>query len=372
MHRSRPKHRLSALLLLLGALGSVTNSFAHDVGLSTAVVQLHANRLEAVLTFAVRETEAIHSLDVNQDGQVSPDEFFLGRDALVTAVATNCLIRFDDVSVQPTDLRGELDSNNVEVQLSFPKPSFKKLELDFLVIRRLAPSHRMFFSLMGSAGETIAERLLSQKVTLVSIQLGPNASATDPAESPAPALSFVGFVKLGIEHILTGYDHLLFLFALLIVTRNFKSALQVITCFTIAHSITLGFAASDLVQVSSRIVEPLIAASILYVGVENIWRCGDPHGRWLLAFAFGLIHGFGFASVLREMGIGGHAGGVAMPLFSFNLGVELGQIAVAAIALPLIWRLRKRELFLRRGVPACSIIVAVGGAYWFVQRMWLG
>jgi hypothetical protein len=173
-----------------------------------------------------------------------------------------------------------------------------------------------------------------------------------------------------VEHILTGYDHLLFLFALLIVTRNFMSALQVITCFTVAHSITLGVAAFDLVQVSSRIIEPLIAVTILYVGVENVWKHGDPHGRWMLTFAFGLIHGFGFASVLREMGIGANAGGVAMPLFAFNLGVELGQIAVAAIALPVIWQLRKKESFVRYGVPTCSVLVALAGSYWLIQRVW--
>ena len=84
----------------------------------------------------------------------------------------------------------------------------------------------------------------------------------------------------------------------------------------------------------------------------------------MLTFAFGLIHGFGFASVLRDMGVGGRAGGVALPLFSFNLGVELGQIAVAAIVLPIIWQLRKRDFFVQRGVPACSAIVALAFGIW--------
>jgi HupE / UreJ protein len=105
--------------------------------------------------------------------------------------------------------------------------------------------------------------------------------------------------------------------------------------------------------------------------VENVWKHGDPHGRWLLTFAFGLIHGFGFASVLREMGVGAQAGGVAMPLLAFNLGVELGQIAVAAVVLPLIWKFRTKPVFVQRWVPACSVLVALAGAYWFVQRVWL-
>jgi hydrogenase/urease accessory protein HupE len=175
---------------------------------------------------------------------------------------------------------------------------------------------------------------------------------------------------LGIEHILKGYDHLLFLLALLIVARNWLSSLKIITCFTIAHSITLAVATLNLLQMPSQLVEPLIAVSIVYVGVENILRRGDPQGRWLLTFAFGLVHGFGFASVLREMGVASREGGVALPLFSFNLGVEVGQIIVAAVALPVIWQLRKQDCFLRRAVPACSVLVAVAGGIWFVQRVW--
>ncbi|MEI2723610.1 MAG: HupE/UreJ family protein [Verrucomicrobiota bacterium] len=359
----------SGLALLLAVLGGATHLLAHEVGLSSATWQWQTNQLEGTLTFAVRETEELVPLDRDRDGRVSPDEFSLGRDALAATIATNCQISLDGVPVEPGDIRCQLDSsNNVDVVLSFPKLQGKELELDFLVIRLLTPGHRMFFSLRDPTGQTIAERLLNQNSTRVLVQFDTDTPAA-PATSPAPPPSFAGFLKLGVEHILTGYDHLLFLFALLIVTRNFMSALQVITCFTVAHSITLGVATFDLLHVSSRIVEPLIAVTIIYVGLENVWKHGDPHGRWMLTFAFGLIHGFGFASVLRELGIGARAGGVAMPLLAFNLGVELGQIAVAAIALPLIWQLRKKELFLRYGVPACSILVALAGAYWLVQRL---
>jgi hypothetical protein len=161
----------------------------------------------------------------------------------------------------------------------------------------------------------------------------------------------------------------LFLFGLLIVTRNFSSSLKIITCFTIAHSITLAVATLSLVQISSKIVEPLIAASIVYVGVENLLRGDDPKGRWLLTFAFGLIHGFGFASVLRELGVGTNGSSITVPLVSFNLGVEVGQIAIAAVALPVIWKLRSNPVFIRRWVPVCSAVVALLGAYWFFERV---
>jgi len=145
------------------------------------------------------------------------------------------------------------------------------------------------------------------------------------------------------------------------------AAAKIITSFTIAHSITLAVATLGWVSISPRIVEPLIAVSIAYVGLENIFR-RDLNRRWLLTFGFGLIHGFGFASVLREMGIGSAVGGVTLPLLSFNLGVEIGQIAIASLVLPVIWNLRRRVFFVARFAPACSIMIALAGAYWLVVR----
>jgi hydrogenase/urease accessory protein HupE len=230
----------------------------------------------------------------------------------------------------------------------------------------LPPGHRQFFSLENPNGEVLAERMLSATADTVTVQMDGAGTQPELAKN-----SFVDFLVLGVKHIWTGYDHLLFLFGLLIVTRNFVSSLKIITCFTIAHSLTLAVATLSLVQISSRIVEPLIAASIVYVGVENLLRGDDPKGRWLLTFAFGLIHGFGFASVLRELGVGANGSGITVPLVSFNLGVELGQIAVAALALPVIWKLRTNPVFIYRWVPACSFLVVLLGGYWFVQRVWL-
>jgi hypothetical protein len=116
-------------------------------------------------------------------------------------------------------------------------------------------------------------------------------------------------------------------------------------------------------------VEAAIAASIVFVGAENLWRRGaEPPGRWALTFVFGLVHGFGFASVLRDLGVGSGGQGIGMPLFTFNLGVEVGQVAIAAVVLPVVWQLRKREWFIRAGVPVISGIVAVAGLFWLLQR----
>jgi len=116
-------------------------------------------------------------------------------------------------------------------------------------------------------------------------------------------------------------------------------------------------------------VEPAIAASIVYVGYENLSRgMTGLRGRWIVTLAFGLIHGLGFASVLREMGVANSGLAAVVPLIGFNGGVEIGQLFVAAIVLPIIFNLRRRPDFIRVGVPACSAAVALAGAYWFLER----
>jgi len=375
------------LWLLLFA-GLARPALAHDPGLSSATVRLFPDKLEAILTFALKDADELAGLDTNNDGQVSAEEYAAVQERLGKTVAEAFEVRFDDTLAKATDIRCQLDqNNNVDVYLSIPGKTFSRLAVRSKMIAGFRLDHRQYFMLQNPSGVTLAERLLSANSDTVEIQVdaGPSSPAATntvpaPAAETAPpstptkstGSAFRQFVLLGVEHIGTGYDHLLFLFALLVVTRSFRSALVVITAFTLAHSITLAVATFNLVQLPARYTEPLIAATIVYVGVENLARRGDPHGRWMLTFAFGLIHGFGFASVLRDMGVGARAGGVALPLFSFNLGVELGQIAVAAIVLPIIWQLRKRDFFVQRGVPACSAIVALAGTYWFAQRVWPG
>jgi hypothetical protein len=117
------------------------------------------------------------------------------------------------------------------------------------------------------------------------------------------------------------------------------------------------------------VIEPLIALSIVYVGVENFLRRGEPRGRWLVTLGFGLVHGFGFAGVLREIGFGGTGNAILWPLAAFNLGVELGQLAVAAVALPVLLALRRRPELARFEVPAASAVVVALGLFWLVQRL---
>jgi hydrogenase/urease accessory protein HupE len=176
------------------------------------------------------------------------------------------------------------------------------------------------------------------------------------------------FLPEGVHHILIGPDHLLFLVGLLLLGGTIRRLALVVTAFTVAHSITLSLAALNLVSPPARIIEPAIALSIVYVGADNLLVHGGRDLRAWIAFAFGFIHGFGFANVLREMDVPARA--LGWSLFSFNLGVEVGQLLVVAVVASAFAALRARsETAGRRLVVAGSIVVVTAGTFWFVQRV---
>jgi hydrogenase/urease accessory protein HupE len=378
MHSGNPGQVLSRLAgsrvvggVILAALFSLVpfrDAAAHDPGLSSLTIRLSTSSLQATLTLAVKDASQLAELDQNQDGTVTQVEFARGRRQLDTAVARQVVIAADGKVAKDKSIRSRLDeNNNVEVRLDFGPVVFSTLEIQSNLIASLPLGHRQYLQVQNLAGETVFERLLSASAHRVTVQMPHTSASMAPFET---VRSFANFLSLGVKHILTGYDHLLFLLGLLIVARGFVSALTIITSFTIAHSITLTVATLHLVQIPSRIVEPLIAASIVFVGVENLLRGDIPNARRMVPFGFGLIHGFGFASALQEAGIGARTGGIVLPLFSFNLGVELGQIMVAAVALPIIWKLRENPMFVARWAPACSAVVALLGSFWFVERVY--
>jgi hydrogenase/urease accessory protein HupE len=176
------------------------------------------------------------------------------------------------------------------------------------------------------------------------------------------------FIPAGVRHILIGPDHLLFLFGLLLLGGSLRRLAIIVTAFTLAHSVTLTLAALDIVNPPVRIVEAAIALSIVYVGADNLLVRGGRDLRGWIAFGFGFIHGFGFANVLREMDLPGSA--LAWSLFSFNLGIEIGQLAVVVAVASALAALRMRsEVTSRRVVVAGSVVVIAAGAYWFIQRV---
>ena len=176
------------------------------------------------------------------------------------------------------------------------------------------------------------------------------------------------FVPAGIRHILIGPDHLLFLIGLLLLGGSVRRLLLVVTGFTLAHSMTLSLAVLDVMTPPGRLVEPIIALSIVYVGVDNLMARGGRDVRVWIATVFGLIHGFGFARVLRDMGL--PSGALGWSLFSFNVGVEVGQLAVVVMAAAALAALQtKSEAASRRVAVAGSIVVIAAGAFWFIERV---
>jgi hydrogenase/urease accessory protein HupE len=176
------------------------------------------------------------------------------------------------------------------------------------------------------------------------------------------------FVPAGIHHILIGPDHLLFLVGLLLLGGSTRRLAVIVTAFTLAHSITLSLAVLDILSPPARLVEPAIALTIVYVGMDNLLVRGGRDVRAWIALAFGFIHGFGFASVLREMDLPSRA--LGWSLLSFNVGVEIGQLLVVVSVASVLAALRSRnEEFGTRLAFAASLVVVVAGAFWFIQRV---
>ena len=348
-------------------LAGVVSVLAHDPGLSTANVRLGHDTIEVVVVLSAKDALALAPLDADDDGKISVSEFAQSEPELGEQAVLGLELTLDDQPAFLMPTKCALDSSdNVTLHLRTTARSFSKLRIRAGWLALLPPGHRQFLSVRSANGSVLVERLLSASLDSVVI----DGDATKTGSKVAAAdIPFTEFLLLGLKHILIGYDHLLFLFSLLIVSRGFASTVRIITCFTLAHSLSLALATFGWVSVSGRVVEPLIAASIIFVSVENLVRGHAPKGRLALVFAFGLVHGLGFASVLRELGVGSTASGVVVPLFSFNVGVELGQLLVAALLLPIFRVVGQRPLFAKRWSPALSVGVALAGGYWLIQRV---
>jgi hydrogenase/urease accessory protein HupE len=311
-------------------------ALAHDPGLSAVEVRILEDRIVAEVSFAPLDLQTIQPSDSN----------------LLTLADDRGQLGLRSFS------RKSSDQNGVHFLLEFAATHATELKISAPVLAQLPRGHKQFCSVFDHGNRVLAERMLSAEAKDLTVDL-----RTTPANSG----SFFRFVLLGIEHILTGYDHLAFLLALLLAGGSLSSNAKTITSFTVAHSLTLALATLGLIDISPSIVEPVIAASVVFVGVENLFG-KRLTSRWLVTFVFGLVHGLGFASILREMGIGGTGVGVAIPLLSFNLGVELAQIAIAALVLPFVQRLEQRPSFTLRYVPALSLLITFAGLYWFLAR----
>ena len=340
---------------------------AHDPGLSSAKVTVGDNQIDVLLGFARKDAETMVAAQADQSAADKPQGTALEPEKLESVGANEFSLYWREQRLIPYQTSAQrTDAQNIEISLRFQRPNATQVWLISSLMKRLPLGHREYLSVQTRSGVNLGEAMLSAEqdsfqIDLPAIGLSPGASNKSH--------SFFAFLRLGVEHILTGYDHLLFLFALMVVCRNLRSIFMVITCFTVAHSITLALATLDLVRLPGRIVEPTIAATIAYVGLENLVHGEAPKCRGLITFLFGLVHGLGFADALREFGIGSGCVGMVVPLVGFNLGVEAGQLSVAAMVLPVLWQLRKNSAFVRQWVPACSVAVALAGSYWMIERV---
>jgi len=182
--------------------------------------------------------------------------------------------------------------------------------------------------------------------------------------------TFRTFLGFGFEHILKGSDHLIFLLGLWLVCHRIRELVWIVTSFTIAHSLTLAASTLGWVRLPDAAVEIGIAATIAFVGFENLARKGEPKWRVSVTFLFGLLHGFGFSNVLRELLPAAGGGVPALPLLAFNLGVEIGQLAATGVGLPLIWWLRRLPATKDHAVRVGSSLVLAFGLFWMIERLW--
>lgn len=328
--------------MLAGILTALSSSaLAHDPGLSAAEVRILEDRIVAEVSFAPLDLEGIQQLEAN----------------LLT-------IQDDQRKLELRSVNRRLsDQKSVHFVLEFSRSSAAQLRISAPVLEKLARGHKQFCSVYDQENRLLAERMLSADSSELTIDL----KTTSPA-----AKSMFRFLLFGIEHILTGYDHLAFLLALLLAGGSLRQNVKIITSFTVAHSLTLALATFGVITISPAIVEPIIAASVVFVGLENLFG-RQLAARWLVTFGFGLVHGLGFASILRELGIGetgvgGFSAQAAIPLLSFNLGVEVAQIAIAAFVLPVLSRLKQRPTFALKHAPALSLLITLAGVYWFLTR----
>lgn len=364
---------VTALVAFVALLLAAAPARAHAIGLSTGEYAARGSTLRVKLAFARGEVrELVPTIDADGDGHVTALEVHGARDALASKVLGGVRVRAGGAAC-PAALvdAGLTEQDGLEVQGKFDCPSgAASFDVDLALLDDLPFGHR-HVARAASPGATHDEVLFrghaSFSVPTAVEAAAPPRDAPPSAPSATPARSFF---RMGVEHILTGYDHLVFLLGLVLLRARVRQLLAVVTAFTVAHSITLALATLGVFAPSPKFVEPAIALSIAYVGVENFF-VKDGSKRWRITFPFGLVHGFGFAGALRAIAL--PRAEIPGALVSFNLGVEAGQLAVMALVLPIVFVLRDRQRwFDPQGVRVLSGAVAVAGGAWFVARVWAG
>ena len=363
----------SALALLLALCALLAH--AHKPSDSYLSIRVDGATLDGQWDIALRDLEHALGVDVDGDGAITWGEL-RARHADIAAYALARLkIRADRqaCALAPTEHLVDQHSDGAYAVLRFvarcEARRFREVEIEYALFFELDPTHRGLLRVEHPSGTAAAV-------------LGPERPRIAVPLAGISRLSqFLDYGREGIWHIWIGFDHVLFLISLLLPATLFATGrgweaadrfapvfwevFRVVTAFTVAHSITLSLAALAVIQLPSRLVESGIALSVMLAALNNL-RPLVLGRRWVVAFAFGLVHGFGFASVLADLGL--PQGALLVALVGFNLGVEAGQLAIVAVFLPLAFRMRRTWVYRRMILLGGSAAIALVAAVWLVER----
>jgi HupE / UreJ protein len=351
-------------LLGQGALGvllvaaAVAGAWAHaggSTGYAAITVSRSTVRYRLTLPTATLPSELAEALRLEQTGSAS------SREKLLDLLRRHLVLQADGVRCEPGPglvVPSSFDATSFTMQVDFACGSpVRELMVQDDVFDVLGPDHHTLAKVEAPGG--VQQFAFAPDTRLARFTVG---------EAGGGARSTASFFALGVDHILTGYDHLLFLLGLLLPGGGLLSLAKIITAFTIAHSVTLSLAVLQVVTLPDRLIEAVIALSIAFVAAENLFLRPTVSRRWLVSFGFGLVHGFGFSSALRELGLPAH--GLLLSLFGFNAGVEVGQALVVAVCLPALLLLR-RTRWESRAVAGSSLAILLVGVVLFVERAFL-
>jgi hydrogenase/urease accessory protein HupE len=339
--------------------GVATPAAAHPVPFSYLDLRLDRSALEGSLV--------AHIYDVAHDLQIDPPDRLLDprvaaahERAIEQLLAPRLHVDADGRTLTPlwTGVEVLTDRQSLRMHLRFQPGRPPGTISVTAALFPYDPNHQTFLNIYE--GETLtSQAILDRGRAQVEYFAGTRQGTFAVIEK---------FVPAGIHHILIGPDHLLFLVGLLLLGGTIRQLAVVVTAFTLAHSLTLSLAALNIVSPPARIIEPAIALSIVYVGADNLLVRNGRDVRAWIAFAFGFIHGFGFANVLRELDLPRRA--LGWSLFSFNVGVEIGQLLVVVFVASAFAALRSRSVAAgQRLAFGGSLVVIAAGAFWFIQRV---